>query len=286
MDVDIHGGTMRIDAHQHFWDYRAHPHHFPWMGPGMDVLRRDHLPPDLQPLVDAAGLDGTVAVQAREMPEETDFLLSLAARHPFIRGVVGWLDLTAPGIEEALEAAAGHPLLKGLRMLIHDHPDPDFADSAPHRRGVALLSRHGLVYDLLLKPENLPSAERLVDSLPDQRFVLDHVAKPDLGGDLTAWREGIRRLATRGNVACKLSSLVTQAPTGRALAFDYGPVLDWALQCFGPDRLMIASDWPVCTLAASHRQALGVIERWAAGLAEGERAAVLGGTAVRVYDLA
>jgi L-fuconolactonase len=277
---------MRIDAHQHFWDYAAHPQHYVWMTEDYAALRRDFGPDDLRPLLAAAGIDGTVAVQARELPEETDYLLALAAAHPFVRGVVGWLDLCDPGIEPAIAAAAANPRLKGLRMLIHDRADADFAASAAHVRGVGLLARYGLAYDLLLRPPHLSAATALADRLPDQVFVLDHIAKPDVrAGVMEPWRSDLARLAERPNVACKLSSLTTQADWTRWGPAEFVPYLDWALECFGPLRLMIGSDWPVCTVAADYGVTIGVVRVWAERLGPTEAAAILGGTAARVYRL-
>lgn len=259
--------TQRIDAHQHFWDYAAHPDQYVWMTDDLSVLRRNFGPADLKPLLDDQGMQGTVAVQAREMAEETDYLLALAADHPFVLGVVGRLDLCDPDIEPAVARVAQNPRLKGLRMLIHDRPDPNFAASPAHLRGVGLLARHDLSYDLLLKPHNIPSALALVDAVPDQSFVLDHIAKPDIAqGRFEPWATDIRQLARRPNVTCKLSSLITQANWSAWRPSDFTRYLDHVLACFGPNRLMIGSDWPVCTLAAGYAQTLGIVREWAAGL--------------------
>ena len=279
--------TLRIDAHQHFWNYAAHPDHYVWMTDDLASLRHNFAPADLKPLLDAQGIQGTIAVQAREMAAETDYLLAIAADHPFIMGVVGWLDLCDPSIEPAIEQAAQNPRLKGLRMLIHDRPDLDFADSPAHRRGVGMLSRYGLAYDLLLKPPHIASAIRLVDTAPDQVFVLDHIAKPDIkAGAFEPWASDLARLAERGNVFCKLSSLVTQADWTHWQPGDFTRYLDHVLACFGAKRLMIGSDWPVCTLAADHARTLGVVTDWAARLGAGEQDHIRGATAVRAYRLA
>ena len=278
--------TLRIDAHQHFWTYSAHPMHFPWMTDELSVLRHDFGPNDLQPLLDAQGIDGTIAVQAREIPEETDFLLALSAESPCIKGVVGWLDLCDPAIETAIEKAAQNPLLKGLRMLIHDRPDTDFASSPAHLRGVKLLESHGLAYDLLLKPPHITAAIDLVDALPNQVFVLDHIAKPDIKGEvMEPWATDLALLSKRQNVSCKLSSLVTQADWATWKTSDYTRYLDHVLDCFGANRLMIGSDWPVCTLVAGYGETLGIVRNWASNLGTTEQAAILGETANRVYRL-
>tara|TARA_B110000208_G_scaffold84041_1_gene106634 strand:- start:4968 stop:5813 length:846 start_codon:yes stop_codon:yes gene_type:complete len=278
--------TVRIDAHQHFWTYSAHPKHFPWMSDELRVLRHDFGPNDLQPLLDSHGIDGTIAVQAREMPEETDFLLALAADNPCIKGVVGWLDLCDPAIESAIEKVAQNPVLKGLRMLIHDRSDTGFASSPAHLRGVKLLENYGLAYDLLLKPPHITAAIDLIDALPNQVFVLDHIAKPDIKGEvMEPWATDLARLSKRQNVSCKLSSLVTQSDWATWKTSDYTRYLDHVLDCFGANRLMIGSDWPVCTLVAGYGETLGIVRNWASNLGANEQAEILGETASRVYRL-
>lgn len=277
---------LRIDAHQHFWDYGRHAADYVWMGPQDGALKRDFLPEHLAPLLAHLRFHGTVAVQARELPAETQFLLDLAARHPFIQGVVGWLDLCDPGIEPELERLAAAPALKGLRMLIHDRADPDFADSPEHVRGVALAQRHGLAYDLLLRPQHLAAATRLVDRLPEQRFVVDHLAKPRIGARFDeAWALGIRELAHRPQVSCKLSGLSTLVEPGALRIATLRPYLDTVLEAFGAARCMVGSDWPVCTLGADYPSTLGVVSEWAETLSPPERDDILGLSCARFYRL-
>jgi L-fuconolactonase len=277
---------MRIDAHQHFWDYEAHPADYVWMTGEYNRLRRSFLPADLAPQLRAAGVDGTVAVQARELVEETDWLLGLADATPWILGVVGWVDLCSPDAEPVIEHYARNPKLKGLRLLIHDRPDVEFAVSPDHVRGVGWLARHGLTYDLLLRPEHLEPATRLVDQLPDQRFVIDHLAKPQItAGILSPWREDIREIARRPNVCCKVSALVTTADWATWSPAQFTPYLDVLLEAFGPERLMAGSDWPVCTCAADYRRTMAVAASWAGQLSQVEADAVLGGTCARFYGL-
>lgn len=277
---------MRIDAHQHFWNYTAHAADYVWMGEQEGALRRDFLPDDLAPHLRAAGFEGTVAVQARELVRETDFLLEWADLRPWILGVVGWIDLCDPAAERLIERYAAHPKLKGLRLLIHDRPDPDFAVSPAHVRGIGWLARHGLAYDLLLKPPHLAAAIRLADRFPNQRFVVDHLAKPAVTGGLPSpWREEIRELARRPNVWCKVSGLVTLADWSRWTPAQFTPVLDHAYEAFGPGRLMIGSDWPVCTCAATYERTMQVALDWSARLSSAERSAILGETAAEFYHL-
>lgn len=277
---------MRIDSHQHFWDYAAHEADYVWMSGEYGALRRTFLPDDLAPLLEEASFDGTVAVQARELVAETDWLLELAEATPWILGVVGWVDICADDAEPLVERYASRAKLKGLRLLIHDRSDPEFAVSPAHVRGIGWLARHGLTYDLLLKPPHLGPAARLVDRFPGQRFVVDHIAKPDIaGGRLSPWREDIRELARRPNVFCKVSGLVTEADWATWSTAQFAPYLDVILEAFGPSRLMVGSDWPVCTCAASYRRTLQVALDWSLQLGPAERADVLGGTCSRFYGL-
>ncbi|MEI6106684.1 MAG: amidohydrolase family protein [Opitutae bacterium] len=277
---------MRLDSHQHFWDYTSPPTDYVWMTDECAALRRDFGPPQLAPLLAGLGFTGCIAVQARELPQETDYLLGLAALHPIIRGVVGWLDLLDPGVERDLIRATANPKLRGLRMLIHDRPDLGFANSPAHCRGVGLLKKYGLTYDLLLKPPHLRPATALVDALPGQPFVVDHLAKPAIAEHLfSPWREDLAELARRPNVFCKLSGLVTLVDWTTWQPDQLLPYLDIALELFGPQRLMIGSDWPVCTCAATYPATMQVVIDWTARLSPAEREAILGGTCAQFYGI-
>lgn len=275
---------MKIDAHQHFWKYNREE--YPWMGSDKKAIASDHMPSDLKPELDSAGFHGTVAVQARQLRKETDFLLELANRYSWIRGVVGWLDLAAPDLQYQLEVYRQYPALKGLRELIHDMADPRYAESDDHVRGVALLQRYGLRYDLLLRTAHIEPAIALVDRLPGQLFVIDHIAKPDIAaGEFEEWRVRIQEIARRPTVYCKLSGMVTEARWDSWSAADFHRYMDVCLEAFGASRLMIGSDWPVCTLAGSYGGVMQVVEGYVERLSEAEQAAILGGTAVRFYGL-
>lgn len=274
----------RIDSHQHFWNYNETD--YVWMGPGMEGLKRDHGPDDLRPHLDALGFAGTIAVQARQMEKETDYLLDLAAGFPWILGVVGWVDFASEGLHERLEAYAGNAALKGVRELIHDMSDPNYAIGPVHANAVGLLSRYGLTYDLLLRPQHLRPATRLVDMYPDQRFVVDHIAKPDIAaGEIDGWSKDLKEIARRPNVFCKLSGMVTEARWDAWSSDQLGPYLDVCLESFGAGRLMIGSDWPVCTLAGSYEDVMGVVLAYADALSADEKGAILGGTCARFYGL-
>jgi L-fuconolactonase len=277
---------MRIDAHQHFWTFTGHETDYVWMTGDYAVLGRDYAVDALRPLLQAAGFDGTIAVQAREMRKETDYLLQLASAHPEIKGVVGWLDLCAPGIEQELAEYADQKMLKGVRMLIHDRADADFAISDPHVNGVSKLARFGLTYDLLLKPPHLPAAIKLVDRLPNQMFVVDHIAKPDIKNQIMEpWRSLMLELARRPNVYCKLSSVITQADWATWSDAQIFPYLDVALEAFGSTRIMIGSDWPVSTVAADYASTIGLLQRWSKRLSPSEQAAFMGGNCARFYGI-
>ena len=277
--------AMRLDAHQHFWRYDPAQH--VWMTDAMVALRRDYLPEDLAPLLQASGFAGTIAVQARQMVEETEWLLALAEKHAFIRGVVGWVDLRSPDLGAQLERFGANPKLVGVRHVVHDEPDEDFMLRPEFRRGIARLGPAGLTYDLLLRPPHLKAAIRLVDEFSDQPFVLDHIAKPGVGDvSKSPWREDIFRLAERPNVSCKLSGLVTETDGKAWQPADFRPALDVVLEAFGPDRLMIGSDGPVCTLAGDYATTMGVVMDFVRDLNLSEQDGILGGNCARFYGVA
>lgn len=275
---------MRLDSHQHFWSYSAAE--YPWMGEGMERLRRDHLPSDLKPLLAAAGFDGCIAVQARQSLAETEWLLSLARQHPFIRGVVGWVDLRSPSVGEQLRRIAADPKLVGVRHVVQDEPDDGFLLGRDFQRGIALLREYQLAYDLLVFPRQLPAAIRFAEAFPNQPFVLDHLAKPAVReGRMSPWREHLLQLARCQNVVCKVSGLVTEAAWGRWNVSDFTPYLEVAFEAFGPDRLMIGSDWPVCTVSAEYGDAMRVVTQYLERFPAEVRDKVLGANGARFYGI-
>ncbi len=275
---------MRLDSHQHFWTYR--PDHQVWMTDEMQVLRRDYLPGELQPLLQSIQFDGTIAVQARQMVGETAWLLELADAHDFIKGVVGWVDLQSPALRSQLETFSLHPKLAGVRHVVHDEPDDHFLLRPEFRRGIAQLREFGLTYDLLLFPKHLPVAVRLVAEFPDQPFVLDHIAKPTVReGRMSPWREDLQRLAQFPNVWCKLSGLVTEATWQQWQPEDFHRYLDIVVAAFGPGRLMIGSDWPVCTLSGTYGDTMKIVTDYIRKLPTEIREGILGGNCARFYGL-
>ena len=272
----------RIDSHQHFWEYN--PEQYPWIKRDWPI-QKSFLPHDLKPLLDKNGFDACVAVQARQTIAETKWLLALAEQHPFIAGVVGWVDLQADAPEQQFYDLA-NPKLVGVRHVAQDEPDDRFLVRQEFLRGISILAGRELAYDILIFPKQLPAAIELVRKFPSQRFVLDHVAKPFIrDGTLEPWATQIRELAQSPNVACKLSGMVTEAPWFQWRLEDFRPYLDIVWQAFGEDRLMIGSDWPVCLLSADYSLTLGVVQNYLDQFPETTRLKVLGTNACRLYHL-
>ncbi|MEP6639897.1 MAG: amidohydrolase family protein [Chloroflexota bacterium] len=276
-----------VDAHHHLWDpARAN---YPWMTTEVASIARAFVPADLAPRLAEAGVDATIAVQARSGVDETRELLATAAATPFIAGVVGWVDLTDPGIEDdiaGLRDGPGGERLVGIRHQVHDEPDPAWLGRPDVRRGVAAVGRAGLAYDLLVRPRELRAALAVARALPDVRFVIDHLAKPQIReGMLEPWATRLASFGDLPNVTCKLSGLVTEADWASWHRDQFVPYVHVALGVFGPERLLFGSDWPVCLLAATYRQVIETARWLAAGLAPAEQAAIFGGTARAVYRL-
>lgn len=275
---------MKIDAHQHFWIYNQKD--FDWIDDSMAAIRRNFLPEDLQPDLQANAFDGSVVVQTRQTLDETRWLLGLAERNPSILGVVGWADLRSPDIQSQLTSLTRSRKLVALRHIVQSEPDDRFLLQPDFLRGISALEEFGLAYDILIYPKHLPVATDFVQRFPRQRFVLDHLAKPPIkSGEIDSWAKGIRALAASQNVFCKLSGLVTEADWKHWMPEHITPYLDIAFESFGPERLMIGSDWPVCLVAASYNRAVNVIKDYVCRLSPESQAAVLGGNAARFWRL-
>jgi len=276
--------AIRIDAHQHFWRYTAAE--YGWIDDSMAPLRRDYLPPDLRHEMARAGFDACVAVQARSTIEETRWLLALAHAHPFIAGVVGWIDLQSAGARAQLAALADEVKLVGIRHIVQAERDDRVMLGPAFCAGIALLEEFGLAYDILIYSRHLTMAAELADRFPAQRFVLDHLAKPHVRSRaIEAWEKDLRELALRPNVWAKVSGLVTEADWNTWTAAALRPYLDVAFDCFGAERLMIGSDWPVCTIAGDYARTMRVVVDYVADRPAHERDAVLGGNAQRFWNL-
>jgi L-fuconolactonase len=274
-----------IDSHHHLW--RFDQARLPWIAGSMPALRQDYLPADLEAAIAGTGVERTILVHAQQNVEETAWMLEVARAHPRIAGVVGWAPLAAPGIEATLERLAGDTALRGLRHIVHDEPDDRFLLRDDFNRGVTRLRPHRLVYDVLIFAAHLPHAIAFVDRHPDQPFVVDHIAKPVIRAAAfdTAWAAGLRELARRPHVTCKLSGVVTEVrdPTWSASLIQ--PYLEVALEAFGPSRLMFGTDWPVCRLKCEYADWVTAIRGYIAPLSAAEQAAIMGGTAARVYGI-
>ncbi|MET8765212.1 amidohydrolase family protein [Lentzea sp. NPDC004782] len=277
----------RIDAHHHLWDLSARPQD--WLdGPELRTIRRDFGPADLSAVTGPAGVDATVLVQVLNDIDETAEFLAVAGKSDLIKGVVGWVDLTAPDVAEQLDrlrSGPGGERLAGIRHLVEPEPDPDWLMRPDVLAGLRAVRDAGLAYDLLTRPHQLPAALVAVRAVPDMVFVLDHLSKPDIaGGVLQPWATHLAALAAEPNVVAKVSGLVTEAGPQWTVE-DLRPCVEIALEAFGPDRLMAGTDWPVCLLAASYGEVFDAAARLFAGLSETERDQVFAGTAERVYRL-
>ena len=275
---------MRIDSHQHFW--RFDRDEYGWITEEMRTLQRDYLPQDLEPLLERMRFDGCLAVQARQTLEETSWLLELAASSDFIKGVVGWADLCSLDLAAQLATFKRQPKLVGVRHVLQGEADDAFMLREDFRRGIAQLGKHGLVYELLVMPRHLRNAALLVAEFPEQQFVIDHIAKPFIAEQLMSpWDDELRELSTFPNVSCKLSGMVTEARWGEWKETDFIPYLEHVVGSFGPDRVMIGSDWPVCLVSATYAQTMEIVMNFIAGLSADSQAAVLGENCCRIYGL-
>lgn len=275
---------MVIDAHHHLWQYSAAQ--YGWIDPGMEALRRDFVPADLRAVLRTSGVDGAVAVQARQTLEETNWLLDAADAHAEMLGVVGWVPLIDPKVEGLLEKLSERGKLKGVRHVLQDEPDDRYMLRADFNRGLAVLQATGLVYDILIYERHLPQTIEFVDRHPGQVFVLDHMGKPCIkSGEISSWKHGISELAKRSNVFCKVSGMVTEADWGRWDAASLRPYWDAILESFGPSRMMFGSDWPVLLLASSYARWIDTVRGYAIELTTYEQSRIWGETAKAVYRL-
>ncbi len=275
---------MKIDSHQHFWKYNRED--YGWMGEEMHSVRRDFLPAHLQQEISAVGIDGVVAVQARQSLAETEWLLELAAAHPFIKGVVGWVPLISGDLERELERLSPDDRLKGVRHVVQDERDDHYILREDFNHGINALEAFALLYDILIFERHLPQAIRLVDRHPRQVFVLDHIAKPRIKeGLLSPWKANIEELSKREHVYCKVSGMATEGDWANWTEEDLRIYLDVVLEAFAPERLMFGSDWPLCSLACDYGAWFGLISRFIAPLSESEQERILGETATEVYGL-
>lgn len=273
-----------IDAHQHFWKFD--PARDSWITEEMSVIQKNFFPADLKPVLQQNGIDGCVAVQASQSEEETDFLTSLANDNSFIKGVVGWVDLQANDIEERLLKYKSTPVVKGFRHVLQGEPQRDLMLKPEFERGIAALQKHGFTYDILIFPDQIKFSEELVASFPEQKFVIDHIAKPYIKRkEVDGWKQDMQKIAKHENVYCKISGMVTEADWKEWKKEDFKPYLDVVVSAFGMDRILFGSDWPVCLVAASYEKMLEIVKDYFASFSKEEQDQFFGLNAIRFYNL-
>jgi len=274
---------MRIDAHQHFWKFN--PERDTWINESMTQIRRDFMPDDLKPLLKNHNFDGCVAIQADQSEDETHFLCDLALTNDFIKAVVGWVDLKAENLESKLEELKNQSKLVGFRNILQDK-NPSYLYDQSFRKGISTLNNKGYTYDILIFPEHLAATIDLIKAFPNQKFVIDHLAKPKIkSGEIQNWGNEIKKLAEFDHVYCKLSGMVTEADWNTWKANDIAPYFDFVLEQFGPKRLMYGSDWPVCLLAADYKTQLSLVNDLIGTLSEDEQAQIMGSSACQFYGI-
>ncbi|HZJ19685.1 MAG TPA: amidohydrolase family protein [Pricia sp.] len=275
---------MTIDSHQHFWKYNPEKH--AWIDDNMSFIRRDFLPSDLKPVYSENGIDGGVAVQADQTLEETDFLLDLARDNDFIKGVVGWADLRAKNLEETLEKYTSNEKLKGWRHIVQGEADPNFLLRPEFMRGISYLEKFGYTYDILVFPHQLGAVLEFVKHFPNQKFVIDHIAKPYIkDGFYEGWALLMEAISQHENVYCKVSGMITEADYNSWTPEQVHHYLHHVLEVFGSERLMFGSDWPVCLVAGNYGQVKAVVTDFISGLGEIDKNRVMGENALAFYRL-
>jgi L-fuconolactonase len=273
-----------IDSHQHFWQYNPAEH--TWMTDAMADLKKDFMPEDLAPLLNQIGFDGCIAVQARQSIEETNWLLNLADENDFIKGVVGWVDLRSPIIHEVLSGYSNQKKLIGVRHVVHDEADDKFMLQPAFQNGIAALKQFNLTYDLLLFPKHIPVALRLAEKFPEESFVVDHIAKPFISKkEFSPWKEDLKELAKHPNVFCKLSGMVTEAKWNDWKEDEFIQYLDIVTESFGTNRIMIGSDWPVCTLSGKYSATMNIVINYASQFSKKISDGILGGNCIDFYKI-
>ncbi len=275
---------MVIDSHHHFWKYNKTD--FGWISDEMLAIRRSFFPEDLKITIEGSGVDGVVTVQARQSLKETEWLLKLAGENDFMLGVTGWLPLIDEDAEKHIEKYSSDEKLKAIRHVIQDEEDDYFILRKDFNRGVGLLKKYDLLYEILIFEKHLPQTIDFVDRHPDQVFVLDHIAKPLIKENIIfTWKQNIAELAKRDNVFCKVSGMVTEADFNSWTPEQLKPYFDVVLEAFGPERLMFGSDWPVCLVAAEYGTWLETVKGFIAGLSDDEQKMIMGANAQKVYGI-
>lgn len=277
--------NIKIDAHQHFWKYD--PVRDAWITHEMRAIQRDFLPADLQPILQKAGIDGCVAVQADQSEEENTFLLQQAAEAGFVKGVVGWVDLTDPAVGDRLDYYKQFPKMKGFRHVLQSIPDRAYMLRPAFKRGIGQLQSRGFTYDILIYPDQLGYTREFVAAFPNQLFIIDHIAKPHIKDRYITeeWIDAMRAVAAYENVYCKISGMVTEADWANWKPEHLKVYIDTVVEAFGADRIVYGSDWPVCLVAASYERVVGVVSDYFSSFSADEQAAFFGGNAAKFYKL-
>lgn len=275
---------MVIDAHQHFWNYEPVKH--AWIDDDMSVIRRDFLPSALEQVYKENGIDGCVAVQADQTQAETDFLLDLSNKNEFIKGVVGWVDLRASNINNALNQYSEFDKLKGFRHVVQSEPDHNFLLRPNFLNGISLLEKFNFTYDILIFPHQLGATLEFIKKFPNQKFVIDHMAKPYIkDGFYDGWATLMTEVGKQKNVFCKLSGMPTEANYKTWTPQQIEPYMNLVLKAFGTDRIMFGSDWPVCLVAGNYKKVKELVTNFIATLSPNEQTAIMGKNAVKFYNL-
>jgi L-fuconolactonase len=275
---------QRIDSHVHFWDYD--PLRNSWITEDMEIIKRDFLPGDIWPLLEANAMDGCVLVQVNQTEGENDFFLKLASAHNFVKGIVGWVDLCRGDIKGRMEYYQTEKKIRGFRHILQDEADRAYMLRPDFIRGFGSLREFGFTFDLLIHPDQLPYALQLVRTFPEQPFVIDHLAKPAIReGEMEEWEKGIFNISRMENVYCKVSGMVTEAHWKSWTNKTFIPYLDAVVESFGTDRILFGSDWPVCLLAGKYKEVLNIAEDYFSDYSLSEKERIFGGNAVAFYSL-
>ena len=275
---------MRIDAHQHFWKFN--PVRDSWITDEMAVIQKDFFPVDLAPLLIENNFTGSVVVQSDQSEKEDEFQLKNAEENDFIKGVVGWVDLQAPNVEERLAFYSSFKKMKGFRHVLQGEADRAFMLSPAFMNGISKLKKFGFAYDILIYADQLKYIPQFVSASPDQKFVIDHLAKPEIKDKkIEEWQKEIKEVAKYDNVCCKISGMVTEADWKNWKQEDLIPYIDVVIESFGPHRIMFGSDWPVCLVAASYEKVLSIVEEYFSSFSEAEQELFFGKNAMQFYNL-
>lgn len=275
---------LKIDSHQHFWKYD--PVRDSWIDETMSVIQKDFFPEDLEPILKANGIDGCVVVQSDQSEVENHFQIAKADKNDFVKGVVGWVNLSASNVQERLEYFSQFKKLKGFRHVLQGEPQRDFMLRPEFLKGISLLDKYNFTYDILVFPDQLKFVKQFVEKFPEHRFVIDHIAKPYIKDNIIeGWQEDMRAIAEHKNVYCKISGMVTEAKWNNWTKADFDPYMDVVVNAFGTDRVMFGSDWPVCLVAAKYSEVLDIVKDYFSGYGDDERDKVFGGNAIKFYNL-